>query len=140
MVDQPIGRFYYNMKNKSFVGDDIRVMVLESMRPEVIRQLDSTHLGKEKKIKNARCTLYSPVLDFNIEHIPTLTQIFQKLQNKTCKKPLNGHEIPEFPFQKVGFDILEFSGISYLVLMDYYSQWLELKKMRNKTGKEVILK
>lgn len=40
--------------------------------------------------------------------------------------------------KKVGSDILEFSGKSYLVLIDYYSKWLEVIPLISKTAKTII--
>lgn len=42
------------------------------------------------------------------------------------------------PFQKVGIDIAEIFGNNYLIMIDYYSRWLELLKLKNKSSESVI--
>lgn len=47
------------------------------------------------------------------------------------------HEIPNKPFVKIGCDILEYQGKNYLVVIDYYSKWIELVKLKRKTAGEI---
>lgn len=48
------------------------------------------------------------------------------------------HSIPDIPFYKIAIDIAEFGGKSYLIIEDYYSRWLEILKLYNKTSDAVI--
>ncbi|KYN20537.1 Uncharacterized protein K02A2.6 [Trachymyrmex cornetzi] len=66
--------------------------------------------------------------------------ICERYSNANTKEPLLSHKIPEVPFAKVASDILQFREENYLVLQDYYSKWLEIIKLKNKTGSEVIKK
>lgn len=50
---------------------------------------------------------------------------------RTSKEPLLSHEVPELPFQKVASDILEYNGISYVVV-DYLTKWLEIVPLQSK--------
>lgn len=61
--------------------------------------------------------------------------ISEKFSNSNIKESLISHDIP---FEKVASDILQFNGETYLVVQDYYSKWLEIIKLKNKTGPEVI--
>lgn len=54
------------------------------------------------------------------------------------REPLVSHKIPEIPFYKVGVDIAQWAGKYYLVLIDYFSRWIEIRKMSNKSSSEVI--
>jgi len=48
------------------------------------------------------------------------------------------HTIPDIPFYKIAIDIAEFGGKSYLVIVDYYSRWIEILNLYNKTSDLVI--
>lgn len=50
------------------------------------------------------------------------------------------HTIPEIPFYKIAMDIAEFQGKNYLVVIDYYSKWLEVLKIKRKTSDEGLKK
>ena len=48
------------------------------------------------------------------------------------------HFIPDRPWSKIAADLSEFKGEHYLVLIDYYSDWIGLDKMRDQTATETI--
>uniref|UniRef100_A0A8D8SYR9 Uncharacterized protein K02A2.6 n=1 Tax=Cacopsylla melanoneura TaxID=428564 RepID=A0A8D8SYR9_9HEMI len=48
------------------------------------------------------------------------------------KEPLISHDIPKIPFFKVGVDIAHWAGKDYLVLVDYYTRWIEIRIMSEK--------
>ena len=52
--------------------------------------------------------------------------------------PLLPHTIPKLPWNKVGMDILEFQNNNYLVVVDFYSHYPELRLIRGKIAKDVI--
>ena len=49
------------------------------------------------------------------------------------------HEIPDLPWCKVGMDIMDFQEKSYLVVVDFYSHYPEIRIMRQKRGEDVIM-
>lgn len=51
---------------------------------------------------------------------------------------LTSHSIPDRPWGKLAADLFGFKGEHYLVLVDYYSDWIELDTMRDQTGTETI--
>lgn len=46
--------------------------------------------------------------------------------------------LPNSPFNKVGTDILEYKGLSYLLVIDYDSKFIDVKQLRNKSSYEII--
>ncbi|KAK9717576.1 Integrase core domain [Popillia japonica] len=54
------------------------------------------------------------------------------------KEPLIPHERPNIPFAKIGSDVLEYRCKSYLVVVDYYSNWIELVPMESKTAGDIV--
>ena len=45
---------------------------------------------------------------------------------------------PERPWAKVGADLFEHKGTTYLLTIDYYSKWIEVDKLDNLTSKNTI--
>lgn len=45
---------------------------------------------------------------------------------------------PELPWQKVGMDLFEWKKMSYLLIVDYYSRYIEIAKLTKLTAEEVI--
>ena len=50
------------------------------------------------------------------------------------------HPTPERPWQYLACDCMEVSGQSYLVLVDYYSDFFEIDRVELKTAHEIIYK
>ena len=65
-------------------------------------------------------------------------QVCQSFQRKNPKESLTSHSIPDRPWSKLAADLFGFKGEHYLVLVNYYSDWIELDKMRDQTATETI--
>lgn len=140
----PNVRFYHKYRNDILLEDGIlfyedRIMVPLSMRQDILDQIHGAHVGIEKMKKRAKEMVYWQGINKAIETVAATCHLCQTFQNQKCKEPMISHPIPSLPFQKVGCDLLDFAGRSYLVLMDYHSKWIELKRISNKTSKEIIL-
>ncbi|GFW43672.1 uncharacterized protein K02A2.6 [Trichonephila clavipes] len=64
-------------------------------------------------------------------------KIFKKANSKESLKP---HTVPYRPFEKIGVDIMDLGNTSYLVVIDYYSKWIEIAELVNKSTDELIIK
>lgn len=138
-------REYFKIRNELTFKDNLvflhnKVVVPKSLRDEMLKILHEPHLGIEKTKSNARQVMYWPRMSANIENLITNCSTCQKYLNKNIKEPLLPHAVPDGPFQKVCADIGHFQNDSYLVLVDYYSKWLEVVKLENKTTTEIISK
>ena len=65
-------------------------------------------------------------------------QVSQSFQRKNLKESLMNHSIPDRPWSKIAADHFEFKGEHYLILVGYYSDWIEFDKMRDQTAAETI--
>lgn len=63
-----------------------------------------------------------------------------KYTRSNKKTELLSHEIPNGLFEKIGADIAHYSGKDYLVIVDYFSRWVEVCVLKWKTANEVIKK
>ena len=48
------------------------------------------------------------------------------------------HEIPTRPWAKLGMDIFQFGGREYLAVVDYFSKYPEVARLKSKTANGVI--
>ena len=58
--------------------------------------------------------------------------------NRQQKMPLLPHSILMLPWSKVEIDIPEFQSHSYIVVVDFYSHFPELRMIKGKTSRNVI--
>ncbi|XP_044005925.1 uncharacterized protein K02A2.6-like [Aphidius gifuensis] len=138
-------RSYWNYRQDISVDDGLvfvedKLVVPATLRQEMLKIVHEGHLGEEKCKKNARSVLFWPGMTNEIEVMVSSCSVCQQFRHFRTKEPMIPHEIPLRPWAKVGTDILEFAGRTYLVVIDYYSKWLELLPMKFKTANEVIYK
>ena len=55
-----------------------------------------------------------------------------------AKDPMLTSVIPEYPFQIVGTDLFLWNGQEYIIVVDYYSRFWEIERLR-KTDSSVII-
>ena len=130
------------MRNEIMLDDDIlfwneRIIVPITMRIKMLKQLHEPHFGITKTKKRAQNSLYWPGIDDDIEKMISSCHICQVNASKNKKEPMIAHEIPMRPFEKLATDIFEFKAKDYLVVVDYYSKWIELKQLRGKQARDV---
>ncbi|KAL1271928.1 hypothetical protein QQF64_030944 [Cirrhinus molitorella] len=64
--------------------------------------------------------------------------VCQRLMPKNQKEPLKPHELPELPWYKLGVDIFELKGRSFLLTVDYFSKYPEVQQIPDKAASTVI--
>ena len=53
-------------------------------------------------------------------------------------QPLSPTPTPEFPWQRVASDLFEWQGENYLLIVDYFSRWIEISHLNKLTSQSVI--
>ena len=57
---------------------------------------------------------------------------------RDCAEPLLPTSLPDLPWQKVGTDLFELANKHSIVVVDYYSRYIELMKLKRQTADDVI--
>lgn len=136
-------RPYWKFRNEIYVDDDIvyldeRIIVPKKLQKEMLKKLHESHLGITKTRNRARQILYWPGIDGDIENMILQCRVCEKFQKSNCKEPLISHSVPNYPFEKIGCDIMTYGSKDYLIVIDYLSKWLEIIKLCNKQSGEII--
>uniref|UniRef100_A0A8D8LZQ7 Uncharacterized protein K02A2.6 n=1 Tax=Cacopsylla melanoneura TaxID=428564 RepID=A0A8D8LZQ7_9HEMI len=74
------------------------------------------------------------------ERVKALQEIKTPKNVKQLQSILLPHDAPSLPFEQIGLDIMTHKSQDYLVVVDYFSKWLEICKLRTKTCSEIISK
>lgn len=125
------------LENNIIFFDD-RLLVPASLRSYILEILHKPHFGIEKTKMRAREIVYWPGLMTDIENMIEKCNICQQFRPNQRREPLLSHEIPLYPFMKIGMDIFEFKGKDFLVVVDYYSKFIDIKSLGRKTASCVI--
>lgn len=110
----------------------------KTLRKLMLEILHETHLGINKTKSIAKNNLYWPAMLADIDNYISKCPTCLKFSRSKEKAPLQSHDIPGVPYYKTEANIAEYDGRSYLVVYDYYSRWLELKKLNDRDSHSII--
>ena len=134
---------YWNYRDEISIQDDIifrgeRVIIPRKIQHEMLQIIHGAHLGVEKCKRRARDVLFWPGMSSQIEDVVSSCQICAQFRQSNQKEPLLPHEIPQRPWAKVGSDLFEIRGQTFLIMVDYYSGFFEIDNLKQSTSKDVI--
>ncbi|KAF4525953.1 hypothetical protein B566_EDAN000744, partial [Ephemera danica] len=135
-------REFWPIRNELNKAEDLlmfrsRLVIPKILRKEILACLHEGHMGVVKTKLHARATVYWPGLSRDIEHI------IQKCQICTCNNPIRKEPMilrksATQPWHRICMDIAEYEGKYYLVMVDTYSRYIEVKKLDNLSSAEII--
>ena len=136
-------RPYVKCHDELSIQDDVlfkgsRIIVPALLRKELIQRVHDGHLGVESCLRRAREVMYWPLLNSEIKDYVSNCSVCNALQPAQTREPLTVHEIPERPWSKVATDLFSFNGGIFLVTVDYFSNYIEIDKLRSQTSQAVI--
>ena len=105
---------------------------------EMLERLHEGHLGLVKCRRRASQSVWWPGLGSQIEELIVNCSNCRQ-QEHTRAEPLLPLELPIYQWQKVVTDLLEYKKGQYLVVVDYYSRYVELAKLNSLTSADIIL-
>lgn len=117
-----------------------RVCIPAEMRTETLKAIHSSHLGIVNCKKRARELVFWPGMNKQIEDLVSKCSACLMQRNKQAKEPMIIQPIPELPWSKVGMDLCEHEGYHYLIMVDYYSNFIEVAPLQRDTRTSTLLK
>jgi len=114
------------------------VVIPQLLRPEVKSRIHSSHLGVEACLCKARDSVFWPGMNAEVHDQIKQCSICNKFLAKNQKLPMRSHELPDCPWSQVSADQLQLRGEDYIVLVDFYSDFTEVKKLEENTSSSVI--
>ena len=115
-----------------------RIYIPENKRGAVIKNLHKSHMGMIKTKQLARQYVFWPSMNAEIEETISKCNTCLELRNQPPREPMIPHPVPSRPWSKVGSDIFELQGRHYLILVDYYSNYIEVEALPALTSRSVI--
>ena len=136
-------RDYYRERGLLSVTDGVIVYKLQivippNMRADILDRLHETHQGITKCRERAAAAVWWPGIGKEITALVDRCAICQQRRSSQREQPLRPTELPELPWQKIAIDICQHQRNDYLVIIDYYSRWIEVKQLTSLTTECVI--
>ena len=137
-------RAYWNFREEISVVNGVlykgeRLIVPAAMRGEMLKRIHESHLGIESCRRRAREVLFWPGMAENIAEMVNSCDVCRTHQKRQTKEPLQPHSVPERPWQKIGVDLFTFGQQEYLLLVDYYSKFIEVEWLKSDTRSATVI-
>ena len=137
-------KHYYSVASPISVKDGLlmrgnRVVIPAALILEMLDRLHIGHQGIFKCRERVRQSLWWPGLSRQLDELVKHCSVCRKCTNRRSE-PLITTALPELPWQRVGTDLFEFKGRSYLLIVDYYPRFIEVVLLNRTTAEEVILR
>lgn len=119
--------------------DDGRLIIPETLRRATMEVLHANHMGIVRMKNVARKYVNWKGMTKDIEIFVNECNSCQVLRKDKPKKDYGKWPETSYPFERVHIDFFHFQGQEFLILIDVYSRWLEVRKM-NRTNAQQLIK
>jgi transposase InsO family protein len=116
----------------------VRICVPNSMRAEMIKIIHSSHQGIVKSKQRARDLIFWPGMNSMIAEAVGKCQLCLAHRDKQPKEPMTIHPLPNRPWSKVGADKFEIDNRHFLIMVDYYSNFIEVEPLSTQHTSSVV--
>ena len=115
-----------------------QIIITKVMQPEILQKIYYGHQGMEKcKLRAKNCVFWSNI-NQDINKIVQGCVICQEQRKAQCAESLKPHEISVRPWQIVVMDLFQVGRLHYMLVVDYYSKYPLLRKLKDFSGQEII--
>lgn len=132
-------RFELSMENGCLLRGH-KVVVPQSLRPAVLRELHCGHLGMSKMKAEARSRFWWPGLSADIERYVASCVPCATVRPSPPRVPLAPWPFPPRPWHRVHIDLLgPINNKIFLIVVDAHSKWVECFDVSSGYGTRVII-
>jgi transposase InsO family protein len=114
-----------------------RMVIPPPMRKDVLRKIHTGHQGITKCRERARQSVWWPGLSKQLEGLVHSCEDCLRAQRQR-PQPLSPTPLPDLPWQKVASDLFEWNQAVYLLVVDYFSRYIEIARLQRPTTTEVV--
>ena len=141
MLLQEINTFWNYREDLSMenglVTKGARLVIPYTLRSKVLEQIHEGHLGIEKCMLKVRDSVFWPGISNDIRETVEKCGICQA-SSKASKPIGNVSDVPPHTWHTLGTDLFYWNKIDYLVIGDYFSKYLIVRRLPNRSTHAVI--
>jgi len=133
---------YYSVRAELSVENGLlmrgcRIVIPPELQREMLNKIHEGHLGITKCRARARQSVWWPGMSQELEKKVRDCYECCKYQRRRVD-PMLPSSLPDLPWQKVGTDLFEWKNSKYLLIVDYYSRYIEISHLDHSTASAVI--
>lgn len=137
-------RQYWPFRDELTIEDGLvvkgeQLVIPQTLRAGYLEKVHKGHLGITSCQNRAKRSIYWPGIYKQVEDLVNNCERCQEHQASQTKEPLEPvmPDTPNIPWYTIGTDLIEYGGKSYLVIADYYSKYMFVEPIANKTSRMV---
>ena len=124
------------MENR-LITKGARLVIPSTLRSMVLEKIHEGHLGIEKCMLKARDSVFWPGISNDIREAVEKCGICQA-SSKSSKPIGNVSDVPPHAWHTLGTNLFYWNKIDYLVIGDYFSKYLIVRRLPNSSTHAVI--
>ena len=141
MLPQELHTFWNYREDLSMenglITKGVRLLIPSTLRRKVLEQIHDGHLGIEKCMLKARDSVFWPGISNDIHETVEKCGICQA-SSRAAKPVGNVSDMPPHAWHTLGTDLFYWNKIDYLVIGDYFSKYLIVRRLPNSSTHAVI--
>ena len=121
-------------------GTNAEGIVDGSLRKRISNCLHIPHLGELKTSRAAAARYFWPLMDNEVQQIVKDCEVcLTNSRSQAVEPPPEKDEFAEYPMQKMSYDPFHFGSDTWLILVDWYSNFSFAKKLGWTGGTEKVI-
>ncbi|KAF6772939.1 hypothetical protein AHF37_12719 [Paragonimus kellicotti] len=115
-----------------------RLVIPRAARKVTMQEIHRSHLGVHSCTRRAKDTVYWPGMTSHIKDFVSTCTVCKQYGTRQPKEPMVCRSVPKRPWQHVAVDLFSHADKSYLLLVDYFSDFFEIEKLNATSAEEII--
>ena len=116
-----------------------RIVVPSELRREMLSRIhDTGHLSLYKCRERTKASIWWPKLPTDLKDYVDRCHFCQINRRQQKAEPLQTTPLPKRPWSKIGIDLCTYKGKNYLIIVAYFSRWIEMPRATDTTSKGII--
>ena len=136
-------RPYYNARNELSIADGFitysdRIVIPAKLQVQILGKLHESYQGLNKCLDNTHAAVWWPGMTSQLSDMIKKCTVCAENRPANRSEPLIPSKLPARPWQIVASDLFELNNKQYIVIVDKYSRWTEMKQLHSVKAVSVI--
>ena len=133
---------YWEVQGELTVGNSLllygsRIVIPRALQQQTLKKMHEGHQGIQRCRIRARNSVWWPEMSQQIQEFVKKCAICAK-ESRANLQPMIATQLPDYPWQRVGTDLFQLKGSTYIIVIDYFSRYPEVIKLKGTTSGHVI--
>ena len=134
---------YWKVRNKLSIINNLllfgnRIVIPEKLRTQTLQKIHYGHQGLQWCRQRVSSAVWWPGIAKHVESfIKSCPECMKTTPTPT--QPLLQVPLPSYPWERIAADLFELKKTSYLLVVDYYSPFVEVQKLTSTTSSSIIV-